>query len=273
MFTRPRHVLFAVACLALTAAGAFAQALPTTQPKLLQIYRERIKVGHAADHVRTESGWPAAYEKAKSPDYYLALSSMTGPQEVWFMSPWESYAAWGKSMQRDEANEALGADLDRVAMADAAHVDSMTILEAMGRPDLSHGTFPDIGKQRFFEITVMRIRPGQDEAFAAAAKAYKALATRAMPNARWRIYQVMSGMVGPAYLIVSSVEAFDKFDMSMAEGMGAEKAMTPEERALFKKFDAEALINVESNKYRLDPNMSYVSAEVKATDPGFWSKK
>jgi hypothetical protein len=273
MLIRPRHALLAVACLALSSIGVLAQALPTSQPRILQIFQERIKVGHAADHVRTESGWPAAYERAKSPDHYLALSSMTGPQEVWFMNPWESYAAWGKSMQRDDSNDALAADIERISAADAVHVESMTILEAMARPDLSHGAFPDLNKQRFWEITVMRIRPGQDEAFAAAANAYKAIATRNMPNARWRVYQIMSGMTGPAYLIISSVESFDKFDVSMAEGMEAMKAMTSEERALFKKFDAEALINTVSNKYRLDPDMSYVAAETKAADPAFWSKK
>ena len=49
--------------------------------------------------------------------------------------------------------------------------------------------------------------------------------------------------------------------------------MTPAERDVFKKFDTEALINAESNKYRLDPSMSYVSAETRASDPAFWSKK
>jgi hypothetical protein len=119
----------------------------------------------------------------------------------------------------------------------------------------------------------MRVRPGHEDQFADAAKAYKAIAGRAMPNARWRVYQITAGMPGPTFLIFSSVESFGQFDAMMAEGMGAEKSMTPAERDVFKKFDTEALVNAESNKYRLDPNMSYVSAETKATDPTFWSKK
>ena len=59
---------------------AVAQDLPKTQPKILTIYREEVKVGRAAEHAKHEAGWPAAYEKAKSPIYYLALTSMTGPQ-------------------------------------------------------------------------------------------------------------------------------------------------------------------------------------------------
>ena len=273
MFKPLRHSIPALALLAIGATSAFGQALPTSQPKLLQIYREQVKVGHAAAHAKIESGWPAAFAKAKSPDYYLALASITGPNEVWFMSPWDSYTAWGKATARDAANVELSAELDRLSLADGEHVDAMRVLEATARPDLSHGTYPDLNKQRFWEITVMRIRPGRDDQFAAAAKAYMALATRAMPSTRWRVYQITQGMVGPTYLIFSSVDSFGQFDATMAEGMGAEKSMTAEERAIFQKFDTEALISAESNRYRLDPTMSYASAETKAADPAFWSKK
>jgi hypothetical protein len=273
MSVTPRHAVLAFVCLAAGAAGAYAQALPTTQPKLLQIYREQIKTGHAAAHVKTESGWPAAFARAKSPDYYLALSSITGPQTVWFLSPWDSYTAWGKATARDEANAELSAELDRLSLADAEHADSLPSLEVMARPDLSHGAYPDLNKQRFWEITTMRVRPGHDDQFAAAAKAYKAMATRSMPTARWRIYQVNAAMPGSTYLIFSSAESFGQFDAIMAEGMAAEKTMTAEERAVFQKFDTEALISAESNKYRLDPSMSYVPAETRAADPAFWSKK
>ena len=273
MFNRPRTLATAAAVLFAGAMSAFAQGLPTTQPKLLQIYREQVKTGHAAAHAKTEAGWPAAFSKAKSPDYYLALSSMTGPQVVWFLSPWDSYTAWGKSMARDESNAELSAELERLSAADAEHVESLPSLEVIARPDLSHGTYPDLNKQRFWEITIMRVRPGHDDQFAAAAKAYKAMAGRSMPNARWRVYQVSGGMAGPTYLIFSSVDSFSQFDAMFAEGMAAEKTMTAEERAVFQKFDTEALISAETNQFRLDPSMSYVSPETRASDPSFWSKK
>ena len=56
MSNSPRHAFFALVCLAAGAASAFAQALPTSQPKILQIYREQVKTGHAAAHVKTEAG-------------------------------------------------------------------------------------------------------------------------------------------------------------------------------------------------------------------------
>jgi hypothetical protein len=176
-------------------------------------------------------------------------------------------------MARDESNATLSAELERLSAIDAEHVDALPSIEAMARPDLSHGAYPDLNKQRFWEITVLRVRPGREDLFADAAKTYKAVATRAMPNARWRVYQITAGVPGPAYLIFSSVEAFGQFDAMMAEGIGAEKSVTPAEKDIFKKFDTEALVSAESNKFRLDPSMSYVSADAKAADPAFWSKR
>lgn len=274
MITRPRAVVASAAAVLLASAmSVFAQGLPTTQPKLLQIYREQVKAGQAAAHAKTEAGWPAALGKSKSPDYYLALTSMIGPQVAWFISPWESYTAWGKSMARDEANAELSAELQRLSAADAQHIDPLPSLEAMARPELGHGVYPDLNKQRFWEITIMRVRPGHDDKFEAAAKAYKAMATRSMPNAKWRVYQVSAGMPGSTYLIFSSVDSFGQFDAMFTESMAGEKTVTAEERAVFQKFNTEALISAETNKYRLDPAMSYVSPETRASDPAFWSKK
>lgn len=263
----------ALALVAFVATNAFGQALPTSQPKLLTIYREQIKNGHVAAHVKTESGWPVAFAKAKSPDYYLALTSMTGPNEAWFISPWDSYGAWGKSMQRDEGNAELSAELERLSLADAEHLNELRLIEAVARPDLSHGAYPDMNKTRFWEITIMRVRPGHEAQFAAAAKVYKTVAGRAAPKMSWRLYEITAGMPGPTYLVFSSTELFTEFDNMLAEGAGLMKAMTPEETAVLQKFSAEGLINAETNRYRLDAKMSYVPAETRATDPTFWSSQ
>jgi hypothetical protein len=262
-----------LALVVFAATSAVGQPPPTSQPKLMTIYREQVKTGHVAAHVKTESGWPAAFAKAKSPDYYLALASMTGPSEAWFISPWDSYGAWGRSMQRDEANAELSAELERLSMADAEHLNDLRVIEAVARPDLSHGAYPDLNKTRFWEITIFRVRPGHEAQFADAAKAYKAVAGRAAPKMRWRLYEIAAGMPGPTYLVFSSTESFAEFDTMLAEGAGMMKAMTPEELAVLEKFSTEGLINAETNRYRLDPKMSYVSAETKAADPAFWSKK
>jgi hypothetical protein len=95
-----------------------SEDLPSNQPKLLTIVREEVKVGRNAEHAKHEAGWPAAYEKAKSTDCYLAMTSLTGPNEAWYVIPWESHAAIAASMKRDDKNPVLSAELDRLSLAD-----------------------------------------------------------------------------------------------------------------------------------------------------------
>ncbi len=270
MTTRlPRWAPLALA-LTLTATLAGAQALPTSQPKLLQIYQEQIKIGHDADHAATEAGWPAAFGQAKSPDYYLAMASVTGPSQVWFVSPLDSYAAWGKSMERDQADPTLSAALARLSKADAEHLNGLRVVEALSRPDLSHGAYPDLSRVRFWEISTYRVGAGREASFAAAAKAYASASGRLAPKAAWRVYQVTAGLPAGTFIIFSSVQSFAEFDGMAADGERVMKGATPEEQAAFQKFFAEGVVSVETNRFRLDPRMSYVSAETKAVDPAFW---
>ncbi len=62
----------------------------------------RCKPGRAADHAKWEAGWPAAFEKAKSPYNYIALQSITGPTEVLYVSPLANQAAYGEMMAEVE---------------------------------------------------------------------------------------------------------------------------------------------------------------------------
>jgi hypothetical protein len=246
-----------------------AQSLPTSQPNLLQIYREEVKVGHSADHAKVEAGWPAAFEKAKDPYTYIALVAMTGPGEAWFVSPFESHAAMADSQKRED-EPTLAASLERLSKADAEQISSTRSILAMARKDLSYGAYPETAKQRFYEITIFRVRPGHERGFEAAAKAYGAAAGRGAPATSFRVYEVMAGMPNPTYLVFSSVTSYGAFDRVMAEGVATMKAATDEERNTLEKFSIDGLINSETIRLKLDPAMSYVPKEVRAQDPAFW---
>ena len=256
-----------------SAGTALAQGIPTTQPKFIHIFREQVKPGRTADHAKWEAGWPAAFEKAKSPYNYIALQSITGPPEVWYVSPLANQAAYGEMMAAEEKDPALGAETERLGKGDGEFLSEMSAMQAAAMPDLSHGSFPNVGKTRYYEITTFRVRPGHYDAWVAATKAYKAAAARSAPNASWRTYDVVAGAPGGTYLVFSSVGAFAEFDKMTAEGEATWKGMTAEESAVLGKFMKESVINVSTNRYRLAPGQSYVNAETKAQDPAFWSPK
>ena len=263
------RLALALACGAPAVMSGQATGLPTSQPSLVTIIREQVKVGRAAEHARIEAGWPAAYGRANSPDYYLAMTSMTGTPEAWYLIPSANHAAYAETMRRDIG---MQDELDRLSRADAEALDGIRTIQAVARPDLSMGGFPDLAKQRFWEISIVRVRPGHEQEFDAAAKAYGSAAQRSTPNAQYRIYSVIAGMQTPTYIIFSSVANYGEFDQMFADGMKTMQNATAAEQAALQKFSTDGTISWETNRYRLDPRQSYVSREVRASDPAFWGQ-
>jgi len=252
---------------------ARAQSLPTSQPNFLQITIEDVKIGHDDDHSKLEAGWPAAFEKAKSPYYGIGMVALTGAPQAWFLTPFENHQAMGDNLKRSADDPALATELSRLARADSAHITNLRQVLLSARKDLSRGAFPDAARQRFYEVTIFRVRPGHEDQFEAAAKAYGASAGRTAPTTAYRVYEVMAGMPAPAYMVISSVVGFNEFDKGFGDGQATMKGVTKEEGAALQKFAMEGLVNSETQRFRLDPNMCYVPKDVKAQDPAFWIPK
>lgn len=262
-------LLLAATCVSFASAQG---GLPTSQPNRLTIIREQVKAGQGAAHAKHEAGWPAAYAKANSPDYYISLTSMTGPTEAWYLVPFASHAAEAASMKRDAKDPVLSAELDRLAQADADFISGVTTVQLMARTDLSVGKFPAIAKVRFFEVSTFSVRQGQEAKMDSIIKTYNEVRKRVSPDASYRFYTVVAGMPDPTYIVMSSVEDYAEFDRTMAEHQKVFETATPEESAEFAKW-GEAVMKSETNRFRLDPMMSYVSQEVRASDPDFWMAK
>jgi hypothetical protein len=265
-----RLTLLTLACGAAPAlAGAQATGLPTAQPTLVTIVRNRSNWPHSRP--RQDRGRMAGrLRQGEFPDYYLAMISLTGQPEAWYIIPAASHAAYGEQMSRYDKDAATTAELERLSRADADVLDGIRTVQATARTDLSMGTYPDLARQRFWEITIFRVRPGHEEEFAAAAKAYMSSAQRGAPNTQFRTYEVIAGMLQPTYIVFSSVPNYGEFDRMLQDGMKTMQGANAEEQAALRKFFTDGMISSESNRFRLDPKQSYVSRETRATDPAFW---
>jgi len=261
-------LMLALSIPALTRAQS--PTVPTTQPSVLTIYREEVKYGHTADHETTEAGWPAAYAKAKSLYTYLAITSISGASEAWFLAPYADWKSMGESLKMEQSNAMLAAELARLAKADAEHVNSARQIHLLGRPDLSAGAFPNVAKNRFYEITFFRVRAGHEQEFEAVAKVFKAAYEKNAPGTSYRMYQVVAGLPGPTYMGFFSVQSMAELDAQQATDMKVMGTFTPEQLQQLQKFSAEGMINFETQRFAVNGRMSYVDDATAATDPGFW---
>lgn len=266
-------IRFTQVVLMLGCAGtAFAQGLPTNQPSVITVIRENVKIGRNAEHARIEAGWPAAFAKAKSPTYYMALTSMTGANEAWFLVPFASRAAEEADMKRNAADPALEAELERLARADGEVLDDLRTIQLRARPDLSMGAFPDLAKARYYEVTWFRVRLGQEQAFEAASKTWMASAKRNAPQTSYRTYALDAGGLAGTYLAFTSLESYAEFDRLAADGDKVWAGMTPDEMAVMEKA-VGGIVNIETQRFRVDPTMSYVDQATRDKDPAFWNPK
>jgi hypothetical protein len=271
-----RSIHWSVVALFLPGVAAVAVAqnpLPTSQPAVLTIFREDVKYGQNAQHEATEAGWPAALARTKSPSTYIALTSMTGPNEAWFISPYASWKAMGDQLKFEDGNAELSAELKRLSKADAAHVTAGRSLHLAARTDLSAGVFPSVAKTRFYEMTWFRVRPGHDEEFVQLAKAFQAAYKKAAPQSGFRVYEVVAGVPGPTYLVFQSYESLGELDKAQATGASVMAALSADDRRALQKFDLEGLINTETQRFAMNGPMSYVDQATIDQDPSFWRPK
>jgi hypothetical protein len=250
-----------------------AEDLPTSQPAVLTIIREKVKMGQNAAHARNEQGWPTAFEKAKHPYHYLALTSLSGPNEAWYLIAYESHAKMEDDMKRADADPVLSAELDRLSANDAQYVSDTSTVHATARRDLSYGDFPDLAQMRFFEVTTFSVRHGRERDFEELAKAYMAACKRAGVTTGFRTYEVAAGLPAPTYLVFSSTKDLGQLDKGMDDFKKTMTTATDAEKETMSKGMRDAVAKELTNRFRVDPQQSYVSIETRNKAPDFWLKK
>jgi len=269
MSVAPR-LLLPLALLGAMTSPAMAQGMPSSQPGILSIIIEDIKVGMESAHAANEAGWPRAFGKANSPYYYMAFESMTGESQIWYVSPYESFAAQGESMKANQSDPALAAELDRLWRADAEYLNSATTIQAVARPDLSYGPFPNLAMVRYYDISIIRVRLGHEQEWEEAARAYMEVVRRGAPGASYRIYEVINGWPDGYFLAFSTANDYAEFDAKMAAMQGMWGQATAAEMETLQGFLASGAQSMVTQRFSVSPTMSYVSPEARAQAPDFW---
>jgi hypothetical protein len=246
---------------------------PGAPPKVLQIYREEVKVGKAPAHVKVEKGFVAAMAKAKWPTHYLAMTTVTGPSEAWFLTGYPSFAAWEKDREDTDKNTALTADLDRLIEKDGELLTNGRSLVAVLREDLSAGGPVDIAKMRYFRMLTFRVRPGHENDFQDAVKIVKGAYEKAKIDLPWAVYQISGGMPGPTFMVMAPMKSLSEIDAAFARAGVLREAEGPENEKALAKMASDGYATVESNIFAFSPAMSYPSKEFVARDPEFWTPK
>ena len=260
---------------ALLAIPMIADAQAPGAPKVLLIVREDIKTGKMAPHAGEANNTVQIWAKAKSPYHRLAMTPVAGNEnEVTYLWPFESFAALEKS-GRDLDEMASGqykADFDRVQNRGedyhAAQRDSIAVL----RDDLSYRPGADIAHMRFMRVETVRVKPGQARAWEEARKMVKLAHEKANIEENMAIYQVVGGTQAGTYITFIPWKSLDGL-ATLPHGKNYQDAMGEDNMKKVDKMYEESITFDEISVYAFNPQLSYLSAEMVAQDPGFWTFK
>jgi hypothetical protein len=268
-----RNLLTVLAVWLVLSAALPALAQEGAPPKVIQIFREEVKPGKGAAHEKVEVGWPRAFAKANSPTHYLALTSVSGPTEAWFIAGYDSLAAWEKDTQNNDKNPALSAELQRLSAEDGDLLSSVRSVVATYQPDMSYrANGINIGETRYFYINTVRMRPGSS--YSDMNKITLAAHEKANVPERWAVFQVIYGMPAGTYLMFVPMKSLADADaFPETHGKAYRDAIGEDGSKKLTEMAKSGVIVSETNIYALNPKMSYPSKETVAVDPAFWAPK
>ncbi len=271
-----KAILFAT-CILLSLAFQVAAQQPAAMgpPKVIRIFREEIKPGKGTAHEKVEAAFARAFKRAKTPFSYLAVASMSGPSEVWFLEPHDSFAEieeWDKGIEK---NTALKSELEQLDEQDGALRSGQREILAVYREDLSYRPGVNIGQMRYFQIATIRVRPGHDMEFSDAAKMYRDARVKANSEDRYATFQAVSGAPSGTYYVFVPMKSFKEIDTAFEpkNRNAIIAAMGDDNWKKFQKLVSDSVVTSESGIYAFSPKMSNVSKEIASADPEFWTPK
>lgn len=246
------------------------QAPPAAPPPMLQIYRDPVKPSKMAEYSRIESEAAQACARASTWPY-LAIQSITGPQEVWFISGFDSYAAMERSAEPFARNALLSAELNRLLEAKANLVAEPRAVYAHYRDDLSSNTGLVQPRTRFFTVTLVTVRPGHEREFEDIHRTLKSVRQRAGTLDNRAIYQVVSGMPRNIYLIFSAHRSLQNAGVALDPAV--DDYSTDVDDSTRNRLDDFTRFSVQSSEtwlFSVSPAMSNPAGEWIVDDPEFW---
>jgi len=266
-----------------TLISAFSQVFAQTPatpgpPRVVLIVREDIKPGMMGTHNRHSAEFAGIFNKLQTPNHRIALVPVAGSEnEVIYLTGADTFAelegiqkAADKKMSGVSGN--IKADLDRLDKEGAVLHAGMRDMLAVLRSDLSYNPGVNLPTMRYFAVTTVRVRPGQEDQYAEYVNnLVKVARDKAKAELHIAAFQIIAGSPSTTYMFFRPMKSLAEYDLRI--GPRVREAMSDDQKKKADKMTGETVQFSETSVYAMSPQMSYVSKEMIAGDPTFWNRK
>jgi hypothetical protein len=253
------------------------QAQTVVQPSdnILTVFRESVKVGKGARHDAHEDAWARAIGAVKGGDPFVAMSAVTGPNEVWYMQTFANWEAYQKSSDYSRDNAAMAAVDRKFRPAEEEFLSDSRLMTLRLRPEMSYGGSFDLPKMKFVSVTRVLVRPGHAVEYAEARRLINEAHLKAGVDEKWSMYEVTSGAPnGTYYIFVSRPSLGDMDQGDTMHGPAYIAALGAEEgQKKIAGLIASSVVSQQTDHFAFAPSQSKPPAEWVAANPGFWKPK
>lgn len=276
-----RKSLLLLMIVTLVSAFSPASAQETSRqgpPPVLLIVREDIKPGMMGTHGRHSSEFAGIFNKLQTPNHRIAMVPVAGSEnEVIYLTGAGTFAELENIQKTTDDRLAASAgntkaDLDRLDKEASSLHAGMRDMFAILRPDLSYNPGVNVATMRYMAVTTVRIRPGQEEQYLDYVNNIVRVARdKAKADLHVAAFQVIAGSPSTTFMLFRPMRSLAEYDLRIASKVRA--AMSEDQQKKADKMAGETIVFSETSVYAFNPQMSYVSKEMIAQDPGFWSPK
>jgi hypothetical protein len=178
-------------------------------PQVLLVVQERLKPDSVRAYDKNEREIARTSARLKSPHPYLALESLSGAKEVWWLNAFESQTDKDRVMQAYERNHELAVELRKLGGRKAAFRYEPVTIVTTYRGDLSDEQAWSMSGARFFVVmvtneerkfdgSVFEAPDGRRFVFAPAATRREAELMAARTGAQARVFAIRPSWSYPA---------------------------------------------------------------------------
>jgi hypothetical protein len=266
------RVIVAISLLAGTAVMLHAQDDMNAPPKVLVIYREILKFGKDAAHQKNETAFARAYAAAKVPDRYVGATTMSGVNEAWFFTGYDSLGAWEKGNQFMD-QPSVSSTMARLNEQDSDYVSDAREIVATYDEKSSYSPNINVGTTRYMEVETIRLRPGHDKDWAEVVALYKNAASKANLTEHDIFFSVRYGSQAGTILIFTPRKSLAEIDAAADDYKNLMAAMGDEGQKRWERLLESSIAFDSTELLRFDPKMSYAPESFIKVDPDFWKPK
>lgn len=242
---------------------ALAQSLASDPPPILQITR---KPGTGGASTRP-------YASAQAAVNVVGARAITGLPETWLV---EAHYSFSSVEELDQRLAAVAPVRNGAESAEGLQDDVLAparTMIALYRPNWSFRPMEAVkllGKARYLQVSVFRIRPGTESEFGEVVRLRRATADAINLDRPDLAFQVMSGAPAGTFVFLSPMATLRGLDEGVnpvpvyAEGLAAARQKDG------KQIAADVEVSREHLLFRVEPRISYVADDFAAADPAFW---